>query len=245
MRVASRRPRGAVPGLAVLLAGLVAIALAVAADVTHLLSGPEQDSLALRFEFRGEQPAGDVAVVAIDDVSFSDLRKPWPFPRSLHARAIDALRKAGARVIVYDVQFTERTRARDALALFDAVRRAPGTVLVTTETDGRGRHAILGGNENVAAARATAAAANVTTEPSGGIQRSPSGVGALPRVGVAAARNGGGPALKPSDFPQRGAWMDFRGPPGTIPTVAFSDLIRGRADTRLLRDRIVVVGVAA
>jgi response regulator RpfG family c-di-GMP phosphodiesterase len=234
-----------VPGLAVLAAGIASVAVALAADAAHLLSAPEQDSVALRFALRGERPAGEVAVVAIDDVSFSDLRKPWPFPRSLHARAIDTLRRAGARTIVYDVQFTERTRAREDLALFDAVRRAPGTVLVTTETDGRGRHAILGGNESLAAARATGAAANLITEPSGVIQRFPYEVGGLATVGVAAARDGRGPSLSPSAFPASGAWIDFRGPPGTIPTVSFSDLVAGRADAALLRDKIVVVGVTA
>jgi CHASE2 domain-containing sensor protein len=245
MRRGWRRSRRAAPGLAVLAAGVASVAVALTADAAHLLSAPEQDSVALRFELRGKQPAGEVAVVAIDDVSFSDLRQPWPFPRSLHARAIDMLRKAGARRIVYDVQFTERTRAREDLALFDAVRRAPGTVLVTTEMDGRGGHAILGGNDNVAAARTSAAAANLVTEPGGVIQRFPYQVGGLATVGVVAAREGGGSALTPADFPQSGAWIDFRGPAGTIPTVSFSDLVAGRADAALLRDRIVVVGVTA
>jgi response regulator RpfG family c-di-GMP phosphodiesterase len=186
-----------------------------------------------------------VAVVAIDDVSFSDLRRQWPFPRSLHARAIDALREAGARAIVYDVQFTERTRPRADLALFDAIARTPGTVLVTTETDGRGGHAILGGNENVEAAGALAAAANMVTEPNGVLQRFPHSVGGLPSVGVVGARRAGAPSLPAASFPESGAWIDFRGPPGTIPTVSFSDVVAGRADVARLRNRIVVVGVTA
>ena len=50
------------------------------------MASPEQNTIGLRFELRGEQPVDDVAVVAIDDVTFSDLSAQWPFPRSLHAR---------------------------------------------------------------------------------------------------------------------------------------------------------------
>ena len=43
----------------------------------------------------------------IDDRTFGELKKPWPLSRSLHARVVDRLHAAGAREIVYDVQFTE------------------------------------------------------------------------------------------------------------------------------------------
>jgi CHASE2 domain-containing sensor protein len=186
-----------------------------------------------------------VTVVAIDDVSFSDLGRSWPFPRSLHARAIDRLRAAGARMIVYDVQFTEPTRPGEDRALYDAVARTPGTVLATTETDGRGASNVLGGTENLAAAHAEAGAANLMTEPGDVIERFPHSSGGLATLGVVAARRAGGPRLTPAQFPRGGAWIDFRGPPRTIPTVSFSDVVRGRADTTLLRDRIVVVGADA
>ena len=150
-----RRPaqsgRRAAPSLTILAAGIVAVALALAGDVFDILAAQEQDTVALRYQLRGEQPVSGVAVVEIDDASISQLGVQWPFPRSLHARAIDRLRAAGARVVVYDVQFTEQTRPREDLALFDAVRRAPGTVLVTSETDGRGGHEILGGPANLRA----------------------------------------------------------------------------------------------
>jgi CHASE2 domain-containing sensor protein len=224
---------------------VIAVLVALAAEAGHLLATPEQDSIALRFELRGEQPADDVAVVAIDDISFSDLNRAWPFPRSLHARAIDRLRAAGARSIVYDVQFTERTRPREDRALYDAVARAPGTVLATTETDGHGATNVLGGSENLAAAGAEAGAANLMTEPGDVIERFPYSSGGLAALGVVAARRAGGPPLTSARFPRGGAWIDFRGPPHTIPTVSFSDLVRGRADTSVLRNRIVVVGADA
>ena len=51
--------------------------------------------------------------MAIDDSTFSDLGVQWPFKRSLHGRVIGRLHAAGAREIVYDVQFTEPTSAHE------------------------------------------------------------------------------------------------------------------------------------
>ena len=235
----------AAPGLAVLLSGIVAVAAALAADAADLLAGPEQNTIGLRFQLRGVQPVDDVAVVAIDDVTLSDLRQQWPFPRTLHARAIDRLRRAGARVIAYDVQFTEETKPREDLALYDAVARAPGTVLATTETDGRGGTSILGGAENLRAAGALAGAANVNADLGGVVERFRFSEGGLRTFGVVTGQRAGGPRLTASSFPAEGAWIDFRGPPGTIPAISFSDLVRGRADSGSLRDRVVVVGVTA
>jgi adenylate cyclase len=83
-------------GMAILVATLLALALAIVAKDAHLFDGVEDQTVAMRFEARGAHTPSNVAVIAIDDVTFSDLARQWPFPRSLHARAIDALRKAGA-----------------------------------------------------------------------------------------------------------------------------------------------------
>jgi len=92
-----------------LTAGLVAAGLAVAAYLGGALDALENSSIDKRFQVRGAQAPSDIAVIAVDDITFSDLKKQWPFLRREHARAIDALHRAGAREIVYDVQFTEPT----------------------------------------------------------------------------------------------------------------------------------------
>ena len=166
-------------GMAILVATLLALALAIVAKDAHLFDGVEDQTVAMRFEARGAHTPSNVAVIAIDDVTFSDLERQWPFPRSLHGRAIDALRKAGARRIVYDVQFTEPTKEREDVALFNAIQRAGDVVLATTETDGRGGTNVLGGDENVRAAGAHAAAANLETDRGGVIHRFPRTSGGL------------------------------------------------------------------
>ena len=230
--------------LAVLVTGAIAATVGVVAQLSDLLPGVQGDTVALRFQARDTHRPPDLVVVAIDDVTFSDLDRQWPFPRRLHAQAIDRLRAAGARTIVYDVQFTEPTNERDDLALFDAVRRAGNVVLATTETDGQGHTNVLGGDENVRAAHAVVGASNLPTGPGGVFLRVPHSTLGIDTLAVAAAKRAGNPP-PPSEFESGGAWIDYRGGPGTIRTVSFSDLVRGRVDPRVLRDKIVVVGASA
>jgi CHASE2 domain-containing sensor protein/signal transduction histidine kinase len=66
--------------------------------------------------------ADDIAIVSIDDDSISE-RGRWPWSRSLQARLIDAVARAGAAAIVYDVLLTEPSVGDIALA--QALRSAP------------------------------------------------------------------------------------------------------------------------
>jgi CHASE2 domain-containing sensor protein len=230
--------------LAIVIAGLVAAGAAGAADLTRLLPGLEQESIAQRFETRGEAQAGGVLLVAIDDKTFADTHMQWPFPRRVHGKAIDRLRAAGAKAIVYDVQFTEPTNRRDDNALAQAVGRAGNVILATAETDEHGRSNVLGGDENLRRLHARPAASNLPAGPGGALQRFERASGGLDTMAVATAKLVGR-APAPSAFHSGGAWIDFRGPPGTIDTVSFSDLVDGRVAPSRVRGRIVVVGATA
>src|SRR3954469_20297988 len=117
----------AAPRLRLLLtAGALAAALAALAYAGGALDTIENASGDRRFEVRAAQHVDGVAGIAIDDFTFSDLGAQWPFSRRLHARAVAALHRAGAREIVYDVQFTERTEPRADMALYNAIGRAGG-----------------------------------------------------------------------------------------------------------------------
>ena len=183
-------------------------------------------------------------VVGIDENTFDDLQTTWPFPRRLHAEMIDRLREAGARQIVYDVQFTEPSpRPRDDQALFAAVDRADGIVLATGESDARGRTRVLGGDQNLRRIGAVAAAANLPPDPGGVVRRYEQLVGRLPSIAVTAAEQLERPT--PRFGSDGSSLIDFRGPPGTTPTYSFSDVLAGQVDARRLRDQIVIVGATA
>ncbi|MEA2468748.1 MAG: hypothetical protein QOJ57_2874 [Thermoleophilaceae bacterium] len=235
----------AAPRVRTLLAvAAIAAGIASAAQITGAIDGLEQDSLRIRFEARDVPPPRDVVVVAIDDTTFGELRTQWPFKRSLHGEAIEQLHRAGAREIVYDVQFTEPTTPREDGALYDSIARSGGAVLVTGETDGHGHTNVLGGDENLAAAHARAASGDLSNDSDGTITRFPSSIGGLDTVAVVVAERAG-KELPAGAFDAGGTqWIDFRGGPRSIPTLPFSKVVRGRFDASAVRGKTVVVGVS-
>lgn len=49
----------------------------------------------------------DIAMIVIDDYSILELDRVWPWPRAYHAGLISQLTQMGAKVIAYDILFTE------------------------------------------------------------------------------------------------------------------------------------------
>ncbi len=93
----------------VLVASLLAIGVLlfsfVLARFIPTLENLEYTTLDWRFRWRGAQPVSDspVVLVTIDDESFGAVPERWPWPRSLYARAVENLTRAGAAVIGIDV----------------------------------------------------------------------------------------------------------------------------------------------
>ncbi|HEX3835187.1 MAG TPA: CHASE2 domain-containing protein [Solirubrobacteraceae bacterium] len=232
--------------VAAILAALVAVAAGVVPFVLNAWPQLENNTLNTRFGVRGAVHApSDVVVVAIDDRTFSDLGLQWPFPRNLHAEVIDRLRADGARAIAYDIQFTEPSNsARNDLKLYDAVARARNVVLATTVVDAAGKANVFGGAANVRAAHAVVGTANLPADAGGVIRRYARTMLGLPSFAVAAARMAGHPIPR-GRFHDGTALIDFQGPPGTIRTVSFSDVLRGRVSPSVFAGKIVVVGATS
>lgn len=75
-----------------------------------------------------KQASGETVIVQIDARSLAEVQA-WPWPRSLHGRAVDRLREAGARQIVFDVDFTTPAADPEQDRLFGgAIQRAQGRV---------------------------------------------------------------------------------------------------------------------
>lgn len=79
--------------------------------------------------------AGSAVIVGIDEPSFAEIGRAWPWPRSLHANLVRSLAGAGARVIVFDVLFAEPSDDPEQdLALEQAIADAGNVVLAADET---------------------------------------------------------------------------------------------------------------
>ncbi len=217
------------------------VALTLLAYGFDTLRKTDLNSVDWRFTVRGEREAPrDIVFVKIDDATFNRLRSQFPFPRGYHADVIDNLAADGARAIAYDVQFTEPgpdPKADNRLIL--AVRRAGNVVLATTEVSKDGRTRIFGGGQGLAFSRGTPSSAVFPEDPGGTFRRSEFSDRGLPTFSVATARMVD-PGLDQPDG--KSFWIDFPGPPGTIESIPFWRVAKGRFPPHMFRNKIAVVG---
>ena len=115
--------------------GLILIVFAILAAMNALQIGQVLENQALDFWYRlrpSSSPPREIVIVGIDEHSFQDLKKSWPWPRSYHAKITRQLKAAGARLIVFDVLFAEPSNAKDDQAFAEAMREAGNVILATT-----------------------------------------------------------------------------------------------------------------
>jgi adenylate cyclase len=222
----------------------VLVALVLAATAAGVLDGVEQDTIDGRFSVRGGHGApAEIVIVRIDDVTFDALDLQWPFPRSVHAQLIDRLRAVGARVIAYDVQFTEQTDPGSDEALVLATGRAGNVVLATTEIGPGGGTGVFGGTPGQTIADVEVGHTLLAADSDGVVRRFDAEIDGLPAFALKTAE-----AFRPGSTDGIGEsreWLDLAGGPGTVRAVSFSDVLEGRTDPAVLRGRIVIVGATA
>ncbi len=247
----SRARRRAVLLLAV---GAWMTALVVAAYATDVLHGQELNSIDARFSIRGKQaPPKDVVLVLVDAQTFSDpaLQKyQWPYPRSIHAQVIDRIVAGHPKAIGYDIIFEQRSKnpqddVRLAESIYGATSGGVPVVLNTTNPiDNHGGTQILGGNALLKAIGALPSSANYPPEPDNAIRRIAYAIDGLKTFPVVIAEASSHRPVPPSQFGGKPAWIDFAGPPGTIPSVSFADVLAGRVPAAYFRGKIVMVGAS-
>jgi len=106
-----------------LTAATIGVAVALFALSPALLEAIELNWLDLRFRARGPLAPGPVVVVAAIDEKSLAAEGRWPWPRSRIAALVDALSRDGAKVIGFDVLFSE-TEENARLALIGEFERA-------------------------------------------------------------------------------------------------------------------------
>jgi len=231
---------------------LLAVGLGVLAYATHLLRRTELQTIDARFSIRGPQRApSDIVLVQIGPETLQELRthhlhSEFPFPRHYDARVIDRLREAGAKTIALDIQFTQRTDEADDQALAEAIERAHGkVVLATTEVADNGETSVLGGNQVLSQLGARPASAQLTIDKDGVVRRFAYAKNGLHSFPVVTAEVANGPKVPASWFRGGPLPIDFAGPPETIRHESFFNVLTGRPNPGLFRNKIVIVGASA
>jgi adenylate cyclase len=218
----------------------------LAAYAFDVLDDSELDTVDARFSIRGDlAPPEDIVIVGIDDPSITELGERWPFPRTLHAEAIKQLRADGARVIGYDVQFTEPSEnPDDDQELADAIAQAGNVVLATTIVDDRGRTNVFGGDEILRTLRTRAAYAGYATDPGRVVRRMAHDLEKLETLAVAIVERAQERQVPKDEFPTERPWIDYHGK-ANVKTIPFYRVVRGEVPKGTFEDKIVIVGATS
>jgi serine/threonine protein kinase/CHASE2 domain-containing sensor protein len=228
-------------------AGLLTVALLAAAaglvaHHTSVLARLERSTVDARFSLRHrESPPSGVVLVGIDNDSLGALPR-YPFSRRFHARVIENLHAAGARLIVYDISFDRPTTPSADRALFDAAARGAPIVFATSLISPSGATEVLGGDANLRSIGDQAAAADLLPDDDGVARHLLEQVSGLPTVAAAVANRLG---IRRGSRQLRGGWIDFPGPPGTVRAIPFVRVLHGQFDRAAIRGKVVVVGATA
>jgi len=205
--------------------------------------------------------ASDVLIVAIDEDSLKSIGR-WPWPRHIHASAIERLAAAGPKAIGYDVLFVEPSR--DDAQVARAIARAGNVVLPITFSvpgiNGAPFDPQLPVPPIASAARALGHA-DLQPESDGVVRRAsvfagnsqihwPSMPEQVHRVitgkpSTAAMRSTNVPLPQAEFGLSHPLLIPFTGGTGFHRSVSFGAVLRGEVPPELLRGKIIMVGSTA
>ncbi len=221
---------------------LIGIAVGVATYATDAFRSLELNTVDTRFSIRGdEEPPDDIVVVGVDTSTFEDLGERWPFTHDIHASVVDALREAGARVIAFDIQFSEPSNTdAETLALVDAIERAGNVVASSTEVDryenGNAFTYIVPGpvfnsrrNQALDAwlrreLGLVIGFGSLPNDPGGVLRRVSYESEGLRSFSIAVAERASGKRIDPDSLGGDSAWIDYFGGPGLVDFVPYENV---------------------
>lgn len=196
-------------------------------------------------------PPDDIVIIAIDNRSLQAIGR-WPWPRRVHAAALDRLAEARPRAVGYDVLFVEPTE--DDAILAAAVRRSRTYLPMVIDVPGSNGAAydIARPAGILATAAAGTAQVNLHFESDRVIRRAylEEGGGGRSWLQLGALMAG----VKPTGDAGRrtaGLWQDrpvmipYSGAAGHIRTISFIDLLEGRVPAELIAGRYILIGATA
>jgi PAS domain S-box-containing protein len=210
-----------------------------------VLSAIEHRLMDVRFSLVQRPASGDLVVVEIDNASLATLGV-WPWPRDLHAAAIERLMEAGVRGVALDIDFSSASTPAADAALAAALARADHRVVLPIFK----QYASLARPDSdvrytaplpMFGSQAPLASVNLQPGEDGLIRlyalAEPWGDNLVPSMGA---------VLGAVERPRADVfYIDYGLDPATLPRISFADLLQGRFDASLLQGKLAIVGAAA
>ncbi|MCJ8053657.1 CHASE2 domain-containing protein [Shinella curvata] len=185
-------------------------------------------------------PADSPIIVAIDEPSLAEINAQWPWPRELHARLIEGLRRAGATAIGLDIIFAEPSNPASDAALAkalgpDVVLAGDESMIVTPQADQLLRITPL---PAFTATGAVTGIASITLGGDGVFRELPRYEDGFAR---SLARIAGRAAVSPD-----GKLLQSFGPSRSYPTVSYYQALdpENMLPKDTFKDRVVIVGLS-
>lgn len=195
-------------------------------------------------------PTAEAVIIYLDEKSHTDLGQPLnaPWDRTIHARLLDRLAAAGAKVVVLDVVFSDPDERADpvlAAAMkrhgrvvfgVDHVPESESVKRFLPPVEQLATNAIGVGSVEMRPSRDLAVRAHAPNEQ-------------FPSMSWAAAQAVEAPVTRRLDaeaFQPAGpvkAWINYHGPPGAVASVRYSDALQpGAVPDEFFRGKTVFVG---
>lgn len=212
----------------------------------NLSQNLENSALDLFYRLRPTAPPPpELLLVAIDEDSFQELRRPWPWPRRCHAQLINRLAAAGARLIIFDILFAEPSNPEDDQALAQAMLQAGNVILACTiETSGTanfGRQTIIEPLDLLGLAAYGVAPFMADPDADGVVRRFRLRTGSLDTMPALVLKR-----LSPQTAidPKFSGLIRYVGKPGSIETLPYHRLFNPAQPLPIdkIQDRLVLVG---
>ncbi len=234
------------PWLRGLLLGVLAFWLITPLSFLPLGKFLENRALDFCYQWRSSQPAPpEILLVGIDEASFQELRRAWPWPRSWHSLLVRRLFEAGARLVVFDIVFAEPTNADEDLGFAATIQRTNNVVLAKTLELVEGpqfrRQILITPMPHLAAAARGVGLAMVTPDPDGVVRRFQVQLAGQETIAAVAAR-----LFKPEleISPSLSGLIDYAGPARSLDIVSFYQIIdpEHSLPAHRIKGKIVLVG---
>ncbi len=195
------------------------------------------------FALRSSTASGQIHVVEMDAASVARIQR-WPWPRSNYAGVVTALDAAGARSIIFDVDFSSASDPVEDAALARSLNKAAAQIILPTFAQSES----FGSDRQIDALpistlrqHASLASVSVIPDSDGVVRNMPLGTitAGVPRPSLS-AQSAGVAGKAGEHFP-----VDFAINPASIPRYSFIDIADGRFDTSAVRGKDILIGATA